>query len=166
MLAGQGYTLLTNQAYATGSDLYNFYCAGGQCLTAYDCATYCKNTVECTAFTYVNGLCNLKSAATNLVATNGAYAGFITHTNVVAPPYVGAFYRYPLLLTLSLSKLRTSDLHKMTCAETPFFVKRKVVAWSIRVGESSAAQFHSRILIRTSSYAMKIFCHKLHRCRY
>ena len=90
IFAGQGYTLYTNQAYATGSDLYNFYCAGGQCLTAYDCATYCKNTVECAAFTYVNGLCNLKSATTNLVATNGAYAGLITQTNVVAPPYVGA----------------------------------------------------------------------------
>ncbi|CAL5224105.1 g6736 [Coccomyxa viridis] len=31
--SGVGYNLLANTAYATGSDLFNFYCAGGQCLT-------------------------------------------------------------------------------------------------------------------------------------
>lgn len=88
--AGQGYTLYENEIYTSGTDLYNFYCAGGQCQTVYDCATYAKNTANCEAFTYLNGVCYLKSAPTTLQATTGAYSGLITQTNVVTPPYVGA----------------------------------------------------------------------------
>ena len=101
--AGVGYNLLANTAYATGSDLFNFYCAGGQCLTVYDCATYCKNTARCAAFTYANGMCNLKSVATAQIAMSGAFAGLITQSNVNAPPYMGALH------TLILPTLRVGN---------------------------------------------------------
>lgn len=120
--AGVGYNLLANTAYATGSDLFNFYCAGGQCLTVYDCATYCKNTARCAAFTYTNGMCNLKSTATAQIAMSGAFAGLITQSNVNAPPYVGALHtlilptysignHLPFVKLSDASISRKSDFH-------------------------------------------------------
>ena len=75
--------------YSPGGVLYSFYCNGGQCLTVYNCATYCKNTARCLAFTYVNGMCYLMSAETPLTAMAGSTAGRVTMSNINNTPYAG-----------------------------------------------------------------------------